>query len=543
VNQPTSANYDVVVIGGALAGSATAFILLREQPKLRILILEKSTKLGRRVGEATIEISTFFLCRVLGLTQYLTEHHLPKQGLRFWFANKETQEMDECSEVGGKYLSRVGSFLVDRETLDSEVQRRAVALGAELWRPATVQKVELNSGGNQKLTVKYQDRTEEISARWVVDGSGVAQVLARQNGWRIPNLEHPTTAVWSRWRGVKDWESLDLAKRFPEYALACHSYRGSATNHLTGDGWWSWWIALKGGDMSIGVVFDQRLVKWPEGGSLGQRLKDFLMEKHPVAKELLVDAEWTEGDMHWRKNLPYSSSRYAGDGFVLVGDAGAFMDPFYSPGLDWLSFTTYSSAQLILAQQRGEAMAPLVERHNRDFVTSHNRWFRAIYKDKYEYMAEYDLFRLAFVMDIGLYYIGVACQPFRRGAKALQEPYYSTKPSTPFYHFMATYNRRFAQIARARRARGALGRTNKGRRFLFPGFNFTLIGTRHVFRSIAIWMWLEITEGWRSWFEKYPYPQQPPRPDPATGKSTPPREQMAPAAVAASEPVTAPARS
>ena len=41
--------------------------------------------------------------------------------------------------------------------------------------------------------------------------------------------------------------------------------------------------------------------------------------------------------MHWRKNLPYSSTTYAGDGFALVGDASAFIDPFYSPGMDWIA--------------------------------------------------------------------------------------------------------------------------------------------------------------------------------------------------------------
>jgi len=167
-----------------------------------------------------------------------------------------------------------------------------------------------------------------------------------------------------------------------------------------GPGWWAWIIPLKGGDVSVGVVFDQRLMTWPEGGSLGQRLKDFLM-KHPVGNEIMADAQWRESDVHWRKNLPYYSTTYAGDGFALVGDAGAFIDPFYSPGMDWVSFTSWSSAQLILAQQRGEEMASLVKRHNEDFSRSYARWFAAIYKDKYEYMGDFELMRIAFQMDWG----------------------------------------------------------------------------------------------------------------------------------------------
>src|SRR6185436_4965333 len=140
-------SYDVAIIGGALAGAATATLLLREQPDLKVLILEKSAAFARRVGEATVEISGYFLGRVLGLTQYLNEAHLVKQGMRFWFCNERTTSLDQCSEIGGRYLARVPAFQVDRSTLDEEVLRRAQAAGAELWRPAAVQSVNLVSGG------------------------------------------------------------------------------------------------------------------------------------------------------------------------------------------------------------------------------------------------------------------------------------------------------------------------------------------------------------------------------------------------------------
>jgi len=105
--------YDVAIIGGALSGAAAALLLLREHPTLRILIIEKSTAFTRRVGEATVEISAYFLGRVLGLTQYLNEAQLVKQGMRFWFANADTKTLADCSEFGGRYLSRVAAYQVD----------------------------------------------------------------------------------------------------------------------------------------------------------------------------------------------------------------------------------------------------------------------------------------------------------------------------------------------------------------------------------------------------------------------------------------------
>ena len=91
--------------------------------------------------------------------------------------------------------------------------------------------------------------------------------------------------------------------------------------------------------------------------------------------------------------------------------------------------------------------------HNQTFARSYQRWFAALYQDKYEYLGQFDLMRLAFLLDLGLYYIGVAAQPFRRGPKALLEPIFSTIPSVPFYYFIRTYNRRFARMARARLCR------------------------------------------------------------------------------------------
>src|SRR5713226_8962104 len=135
--------YDVVVIGGALSGAATAMLLLRQNPGLRLLIVEKSARLSRRVGEATVEVSAYFMGRVLGLTQYLNDSHLVKQGLRFWFKNDEVKSLAEASELGGRYQVRLPSYQLDRAAFDEELLRRACAEGAKLLRPASVTKVDL----------------------------------------------------------------------------------------------------------------------------------------------------------------------------------------------------------------------------------------------------------------------------------------------------------------------------------------------------------------------------------------------------------------
>jgi flavin-dependent dehydrogenase len=494
------AAYDVVIFGGALSGSSSAILLMRRNPGIRILILEKAERLTRRVGEATVEVSAYFLGRVLGLTKYLNEAHLVKQGLRFYFTNEMVETLAESSELGARYQVRLPSYQIDRATLDEEVLRRAGEAGAHVVRPAAVSKVELNAGGEQAVTFTDASGVRTVRARWVVDASGVAALLARKNGWWQPNVEHPTAACWARWKGVKDWDGRGLAEKFPEWSSAIYGTRGTATNHIIGDGWWSWWIPLKGGDTSVGVVFDQRLVEWPQeqGANLGERLRGFLMQ-HPAAREMLAEATIEEGDVHWRKNLAYYSNTFGGDGFVLVGDAAAFMDPFYSPGMDWISFTATGAADLITAQRMGEPMAERIEGHNRDFARCHRCWFEALYKDKYEYMGEFDLMSLAFTLDLGLYYFGIVSQPFRHGESAFSSPPFTQSISTPFYRLMRFYNGRLARIARHRRGAGMLGMTNRNGRCLIPGFTLSRADQGQLIKGLLRWGWLEVREGWKSW--------------------------------------------
>src|SRR5687767_13762998 len=166
------ADWDVIVMGGALAGSATACLLRRKNPQLRVLILERSQRLKRRVGESTVEISAYFLGRVLGLTDHLIEKHIPKQGMRFWFANDQTRALDQCSETGPRYNVRLPGYQVDRAVLDEHVLAQAVAEGAVLHRQVRVRKVALSSGSAQIVEWDAADGSlQTATARWVVDAS------------------------------------------------------------------------------------------------------------------------------------------------------------------------------------------------------------------------------------------------------------------------------------------------------------------------------------------------------------------------------------
>ena len=137
-------------------------------------------RLDRKVGESTTEVSSCFMTRILGLANYLGHEQLAKQGLRMWFCNSPEQKFDDCVEIGPRYGSRVQTFQVDRAKLDSHLLECAVNAGCELMRPAKVTKIELDGANGQTVDVDLGNERRAIRARWLIDASGRATLLARR---------------------------------------------------------------------------------------------------------------------------------------------------------------------------------------------------------------------------------------------------------------------------------------------------------------------------------------------------------------------------
>jgi len=490
MNGRMHAEFDVVIIGGAFSGAATGLLLKRRSPELRVLIVEKAEAFDRKVGESTTEVSSCFLTRVLGLANYLGHHQLAKQGLRMWFTRSPDEAFDECAEIGARYNSRLAGFQVDRSTLDEHLLSLAAGAGCVVWRPAKVAKIELGGAGKNALEVTAGGETRGVLARWVVDASGRVAMIARKRGCLGPMREHPVNSLWARFSGVKDWDGNELRQKFPKWAGATLAARGWATNHLCGLGWWCWIIPLKGGDVSVGLVYDERLFSPPEGGTIAARLMAHC-RAHPVGREILGEARPIAGDERAYSQLPYRVGEVMGDGWACVGDAAGFLDPLYSPGLDFCAFTVQATASMIADACEGKA--PDVAGYNRRFAFCFQSWFDCIYRDKYVYLGDAELMAAAFLMDVATYHLGPVKQVY-------------SDPSTMFGRFpfdgtggriaaklIALYNRRLAAIARKRLAAGTYGARNAGWRLLIPGFTpEPKQSGRLLFKGIWLWLKLEM---------------------------------------------------
>lgn len=462
-------DHDVVIIGGAFSGAATALMLKRMHPAARVLIIEKAAEFDRKVGESTTELSSCYMTRLLGLTNYLGHHHLAKQGLRMWFAARADQAFDDCVELGARYQARLPTFQVDRSTLDSHLLDLAVAAGCDLRRPAKVTRFELNGREGQSISVGTEGGEETFRARWLVDASGRASVIARKLGHFKPNTEHPINAVWARFTDVKDWDSYEWREKFRDYANACRTSRNWATNHLMGHGWWCWIIPLHGGDVSAGIVYDSRIFKLPDGPNLGERLRAHLLS-HPVGAEIFGAAQIIEGDVHAYSALPYSSGKVCDDGWATVGDAAGFIDPLYSPGLDFCSYTSYYVADLLARSLAGEEVAESLTYYNEQYPITYRLWFETLYKDKYYYMGDAELMSAALLLDVGMYFIGLVIPVYRDPEKEFLRLPFEGAAGRVVGGLMKFYNRRLVALAQRRLATGCYGKRNAGWRELYDGF-------------------------------------------------------------------------
>jgi flavin-dependent dehydrogenase len=489
-----SADYDVVIIGAAFSGSSSAVLLKRQFADLRVLIIERSEQFTRKVGESTSEVAGCFLTRVLRIGMHLNTKHVAKHGLRMWFHKDGQNAPGRSTELGPAFQGRLPTFQLNRVTLDAELLKEAMMLGCELVRPATIKDLDLGGIGKNSVTFKDENGSvRTVTAGWVIDASGKAAKIAKmRKTWRSNADQHPTAAMWTRFKNVNFLDSENGSKQMEGVSPVVITQRGYATNHLMGFGWWCWIIPLDSGEVSAGLTWDSRLFTPPSGGSMSERLKEHLL-KHPVGKVMFEHAEAVENDNQYYKGLAYYSEEVAGAGWTSVGDACGFMDPLYSQGFDYCAHTVYSSYTLLRSFYSGECVKDGIMMRNKEFKRSYFDWFNALYKDKYWYLGDAELMHAAFLMDIGTYFVGPVRGVYHNEDAEFEQMPYSGPIGHGFALFMALYNRRLVALAKKKITADTYGDKNLDESFLITkSFNPDPSSFGHLFHGVKIWLKLEL---------------------------------------------------
>ncbi|REJ84391.1 MAG: hypothetical protein DWQ30_04785 [Acidobacteria bacterium] len=518
-------DYDVVIVGAGFCGASAATLLRRAVPGCRVLLIDRNRTTTHKVGEATVEVSARFMTDVLGIGEHLRTCQLPKHGLRFWFTDARGRRLEEMSEIGPAAAPPLSTFQLDRSVLDEHIVSQAVEAGAELVRPATVRSWD-EGWPRQAISLSDADgQMRTVTCRWLLDASGRAAFVARRKRLLERTDDHPTNAVWARWEGVHDLDGpafvgspdgsgadsgADSGREGSPRLRPLRARRRLATNHFCGRGWWCWMIPLACGRTSVGLVWDSTLFDLPGEGDVQQRYQQFVRRQDGL-RELLEGAHPVEGDVMAYRHLPYRSRRFADRGWLLLGDAGMFLDPFYSPGLDQASISTFSAVQVVrddLMRQasRAGSAAPgndgdpaseeeldaALTSHDRRFDRSYRRWLEALYLGKYRLMGDAELATTAFLVDTALYYLGVV-GPVYRHVDAFANPVFGLDlpQSTWSYRSMRWFSRRLQRLAEVRRRQGTYGRRNLGWRPRVVTFRLGPPALRPLAQGIAYWMRME----------------------------------------------------
>ncbi len=354
--------YDVVIMGAGIAGVCQARHLMLNIPGIKVALIdprpEERTEKDLKIGESTVEVANLFICKDLGLYEYIIENHPPKYGLNFhWPKNRsQTESIDDYFHIWANRQPDLASTQLNRAKFERDLLKMNKEMGAHFYNGRVVD-IDLTPGEElHTVQVKLQNESIELKAKHLVDAAGRRFLIGRKTDNVVFGAENlygvNTGSAWVRVKNVD--RSIFHSGYDPKGASCSHYY---ATNHWFGHGHWLWMIPTdtQSMELSIGIIHHHDVIP-ANSINTEEKFYNFLKANHNILHELLLSGD--KIDFNYLPRLAHTSKTFfSPDNWYVVGDAACIFDAFYSLGSTMIVSQVESITEIVRAKLMGDVNA------------------------------------------------------------------------------------------------------------------------------------------------------------------------------------------
>jgi len=356
--------FDVIVIGGGPSGSAAATRLT--QRGHRVLLLEKEQFPRFHIGESLLPCSMPLIEQLGAMPRLKAADFLPKFAAEFVTADGSLKRRYAFRD--GLVPGAPSAYEVDRSEFDALLLDNAREQGVDVRQGAQVIRFDLDAKSGVSVVARLEDGTESsFGAAMLVDASGQASLLAGRLGLREMDQELKNFAVFSHFEGAE---------------RASGEEEGDISVVLVPGGWW-WVIPLRNNRTSVGLVGPSRNLR---GQKPDEAYFNVQIANTPFLRERLAGATRV-APVRSVSDYSYVSRKLAGDRFVLVGDAAAFIDPVFSTGVYLGMVGAFRAAEAVDAALRAGKFSRsrflAYERETHKNVATYRRFVKGFYTPEF----------------------------------------------------------------------------------------------------------------------------------------------------------------